>query len=111
MIDAIEVVYLYVPDVAAAVAFYERALGLSFEQFDEHWAETRVGGTRFAFHLGERAEPGTAIFDFRVDDIDESVALLRDRGIDVGEITRVPHGSFAQFRDLNGYRVELFQPA
>jgi catechol 2,3-dioxygenase-like lactoylglutathione lyase family enzyme len=44
-------VILYVPDVAAAVAFYERAFGLScrFSHESGDYAEMETGGTALAF--------------------------------------------------------------
>lgn len=48
-------VILYVPDVAASVAFYEEAFGLQRAMVTEDCAELETGGTRLAFVSEELA--------------------------------------------------------
>jgi lactoylglutathione lyase len=110
LVSRINVVYLYVRDLDRSVAFYRDVLGLPIEKADEHWADARLDGLRFALHTGERVEPGTVWIDFEVDDVDAAAEHLRAAGVEVGEINREPYGSFCDFVDPDGYRLELFQP-
>jgi predicted enzyme related to lactoylglutathione lyase len=66
MVRGIDIVYLYVADLGRAIAFYERAFGLSFMTHGDDWAAcTLADGTRFGFHLAHDGEapqtPGTVI--------------------------------------------------
>ena len=108
---AIEVVWHYVRDIGATIAWYERVFGLVFRRFDDDWAETTIGDVRFAFHRGDDVRPGTSIVDFRVDNLEAAAATIRERGGEVGDIVRLPHGSYAAVTDPDGYRIELFQRA
>jgi len=115
LVKGLSVVYLYVRDIGRSVAFYRDTLGIEFDVSDG-WAETRFpGGTRFALHGVHEGLPepqnGTIHVDFGVDDIDAAAARLRAAGVQVGEIFRQPYGSHCSFVDLDGYELELFQPA
>jgi predicted enzyme related to lactoylglutathione lyase len=111
VIARINVVYLYVRDMERSRAFYRDVLGIPLEG-DEHWAEaTFIDGVRFAIHEAHgEVTPGTVNVDFEVADIDAAAQQLRDAGVDVGQIVREPFGCFAEFKDPDGYTLELFQP-
>jgi len=111
VISRINVVFLYVSDMRRSAAFYRDVLGLPLEG-DEHWAEaTFSDGVRFALHEAHgEVSPGTAVVDLEVADIDAAVARLREAGIEVGAVARKDFGCFADFRDPDGYRLQLFQP-
>lgn len=107
------VVWLYVRDVARSAAFYGEVLGVPVEGDDE-WAEGRFpDGTRFGLHRatnGEPRTPNTVVVDFEVEDIDRAVAGLRAAGVRTGEISREPYGSSCEFVDPDGYRLNVYQP-
>lgn len=113
----INVVWLYVRDLARSVAFYNEKLGIPIQPHphDPHWAEYRFPeGGRLALHeiSGDgKVQPGTVHFDLQVPDIDAAVATLRQRGVECGEIDRQPWGSACELRDPDGYRIGLFQPS
>jgi predicted enzyme related to lactoylglutathione lyase len=111
VISRINVVYLYVRDMQRSTAFYRDVLGIPL-QGDADWAEaTFHDGVRFALHQADGdVSPGTINVDFEVADIDDAVGTLRAAGVEVGEITRKPFGCFAEFKDPDGYALELFQP-
>ena len=112
LVSRINVVYLYVRDVARSLAFYRDVLGIPLEG-DEHWAEaTTANGVRFALHAAEtdvELGSGTLRVDFEVADIEEAAARLRAAGVETGEIERDDWGAACEFVDPDGYRLHLFE--
>jgi lactoylglutathione lyase len=108
----IEVVYLYVTDLERSLGFYRDLLRIPLEQTEPHWAEARLGDTRFALHLAHEGRmpnlPNTIRISLRVDDLDGAVERLRREGVECGEIMRESWGSLAEVRDPDGYEVGLF---
>lgn len=52
------------------------------------------------------------MFNFRVDDLDMLLEQLRKEGVEVvSDIREYSYGRFAQIVDLEGNRVELWEPA
>jgi len=121
---ALAYVIVYVPDVAAAVAFYARALGVSarFVHPSGHYAELETGATALAF-AHEDFTPSREAFErnrpdrkaagaevaFVVDDVSAAFARALDGGAAaVVAPTVKPWGqTVAYLRDLNGFLVEL----
>ncbi len=113
-VRGIELVYLYVSDVARSIAFYENGLGLAFTRYGNDWAEcTLPDGVRFGFHLahdGARPQPpGSVIVDLRVGDLAAASARLAAAGARVDEPQEAPTGRFVTFLDPDGHRVQVFQ--
>jgi len=118
-------VILYVPDVASAVEFYERAFGLSRRFVDEsgQYAEMETGATALAFageafvsatcHTFRRSrpdqDPAAAEVAFVADDVNAAF----EKAIAAGAVSYVlPHRkpwgqTVAYVRDANGFLVEL----
>jgi lactoylglutathione lyase len=113
LVTRIDVVYLYVQDLDRSLVFYRDVLGIPLEQADEHWAEAKLDGLRFALHTAEaeKVRPGSVWLDFHVDDVEAAAERLRDAGVDVGEVQREEYGTFVEFVDPDGYRLELFTSA
>jgi glyoxylase I family protein len=111
VISRINVVYLYVRDLERSTAFYRDVLGIPLEG-DGDWVEaTFPDGVRFALHQARgEVSPGTINVDFEVADIDDAVATLTEAGVEVGAVAREAFGCFAEFKDPDGYVLELFQP-
>lgn len=119
-------VILYVPDVAAAVAFYERAFGLArrFVHESGTYAEMETGGTALAFAsealvqtLGTvPSRPGERPAAFEVglvtDDVPAAVMRATEAGAAlVRDPETKPWGQIVAYvRDLNGVLVELCTP-
>ena len=118
-------VILYVPDVAAAVEFYERAFGVTRRFLHEsgQYAEMETGATALAF-VGEAfisetchtfrlnrpdQEPAGAEIAFVADDVSAAFA----KAVGEGAVSYVaPHQkpwgqTVAYVRDANGFLVEL----
>lgn len=79
-----------VSDLEAAIGFYESTLGLKqverhdFEGFPE--ARFEAGdGTLNAYQSGYAGQAGHTLAGFRVDDLDATMAELRERGVNFEE--------------------------
>lgn len=117
-------VIVYVPAVAAAVAFYARAFGVSarFVHPSGQYAELETGATALAF-ANEEFTPSREVFErnrphgkaagaevaFVVDDVPAAFARALDEGATAAvEPSVKPRGqTVAYLRDLNGFLVEL----
>jgi catechol 2,3-dioxygenase-like lactoylglutathione lyase family enzyme len=108
-------VQLNVPDVVAAVAFYE-SLGMR-RRADR--PDLGIGGAWLdvgaqQIHLIEAPVPGDLgqHFALEVDDLEATIASLRIRGLDVGEPAALGPGLPRQtsIHDPAGNRIELREP-
>jgi predicted enzyme related to lactoylglutathione lyase len=76
-----------VSDVEAAVGFYGDMLGLELKERRSDLPENReaefeaAGGTLLAYESVGAGQSRHTVAGFRVDDIDEAVATLRERGV------------------------------
>lgn len=117
-------VIVYVPDVEATLAFYERAFGVERRFLHEsgQYGELATGSTALAFaeenltttgHVFERNRPAGkaagAEVAFVVDDVGAAFARALAAGASaVAEPAEKPWGqTLAYVRDLNGFLVEL----
>ncbi len=112
---AVHHVSINVDDVDAALAFYTEVLGLRPRTdrpdfgFGGAWLD--AGGQQV--HLLEAKAPASLgqHFALLVDDLDGTVADLRERGVEVSDPTRVGPGRQAFLTDPSGNLVELHQVA
>jgi lactoylglutathione lyase len=121
-------VILYVKDVSASLAFYEKAFGLSRRFFHDDngkaYGELETGAARLAFasielaseHLKREvvpASPHKAPLGFEIALVTANVPELYAQAVNagatsLGEPTTKPWGqTVAYLRDNNGYLVEL----
>jgi lactoylglutathione lyase len=120
---------IYVPDVEAAVSFYERTFGLKRRMVAEtgEYGELETGETALAFAADFLAEknfpegyrkntPGGLPPGFEVALVTEDVATAFDKAVAAGaeQISKPetkPWGqTVAYVRDLNGVPVEICSP-
>lgn len=119
---------LYVPDVAAALDFYERAFGLTRRFLHESgtYGELETGATALAFASEAQGEgQGVSFRPLRAQEAAPGIEIALatpdveaafDRAVNAGaaptqKATRKPWGqTVAYVRDLNGVLVELCTP-
>lgn len=102
-----------VSDLARAVEFYEKVLGLSKKYQFSSYVGFDCGGVEIGLVLGDVAEnrEGAPCVDFLVQDVDEAHRLLSGRGV---RFLKEPHdtvwgGRIALCADLDGNLMQLVQ--
>ncbi|HEY4201211.1 MAG TPA: VOC family protein [Devosiaceae bacterium] len=123
-LDAIEVVTLFVDDIAAAKAFYQKVFAPEIVYADEVSAVLKFSGAMVNLLQGTQApmlvEPATAVtpkagvgmlLTIRVDDVDAVHAELGRRGVRFlnGPIDRPWGRRTAAFADPSGHVWEIAQ--
>jgi predicted enzyme related to lactoylglutathione lyase len=113
LVRGLNVVYLYVSEMARSAAFYRDLLGIPLEG-DDDWQEASLGGTRFALHrahegIGELSS-GTVHVNLEVADLAAAEERLRAEGVEVRESMREDWGASARVVDPDGYELSLFEP-
>ena len=110
MIREVAFVAVAVTDFKRARKFYEETLGLSrdSETASESWAEYSIGVVTLGVGAHPAFQPsreGTSVA-FEVDDIDQTIAQLKERGVtfDMDKI-ETPVCWMAVFRDPDGNRL------
>jgi predicted enzyme related to lactoylglutathione lyase len=104
-------------DVAGLRKWYEDKLGLKFsgafeEDGVEKYNEAKIGDGYFSVLWNEWVErdPGSASgIVFEVDNIDDAIADLRKKGVDVEDPYETPVCKIASFKDLEGNKVSFHQ--
>jgi predicted enzyme related to lactoylglutathione lyase len=114
-----EIAYTAYPakDVAQLRAWYEKILGLRFqnpllEDGVEQYNEANVGSGYFSLMTNAwmEREPGSASgIVFEVDDISATIADLRAKGVQVEDPYATPVCKVTSFSDLEGNKVTLHQ--
>ena len=110
--------FLGTSDSAAARAFYEGVLGLTFVSEHEHLIDFEAGGARVRLQKTDKVTPpfGTAL-GWRVKDLKGTVRALTAKGVDfergalphddLGIWSPVPGQGVAWFLDPDGNRLSL----
>jgi catechol 2,3-dioxygenase-like lactoylglutathione lyase family enzyme len=98
-----------VAELEPAVDWYERFLGAPPDMApndEERTWQLTDGGWIYVVEDAERA--GSGLTTLMVDDLDERVERLRERGIETGEIERLNEGTrVLQVTDPDGNRLQL----
>ena len=114
-------VFFKTRDKAATLEWYRRHLGIDVLDFGYafRWRTTHgdpsSGYTVWAPFAADTAyfEPSREpiMVNFRVDGIEELIARLRAEGVQVvGDIVSEPNGKFGWIIDLDGRKIELWEP-
>ncbi|MEM7443512.1 MAG: VOC family protein [Pseudomonadota bacterium] len=113
-------------DIKATAEWYERCLGVETQTWDGgcfsefKWRELddpdKTAYTVWSpfNQKTEYFDPGGADFmiNYRVDDLDAVLEHLKAQGVEiVGDTTEEPYGRFAWIIDIDGRKVELWEPA
>lgn len=109
-------VFFKAKDPKALAAWYEKHLGLPFDGNTYAVIADEAGG-KASFALfpedTDHFKPSDKPFslNFRVDDLQALVAVLKEEGVDVSDkIEEHPYGKFGWLIDPEGNRVELWEP-
>lgn len=111
-------IFLYVRDLAASRAFFERRLGLEPVESDDGAAKYEAGrvllglnrAADFGIELPEHLDETVQIV-FHVDDLDAARAGLEARGVRVGPPLRYEIGGTCDLHDLDGHLLLLYEPS
>src|SRR5438067_13015044 len=113
MFDRLDFIYLPSRDVAADVEHFSGGLAaevvFAIEAFGTRVAMVRLAPDPppllFAGHL-----PGDQpVLVYRVDDLDQAVAELRDRQVNLGAEFEIPHGRGAEITNPGPQRVAVYE--
>ena len=107
---------IFVQDLAKSILFYRDVLGLPLLRNDEDFAHFDAGdgallelfsGGR-AHHAPKKADQQSIRFGLRVDDLDEAIAELQERGVGFPEgVGEFEGGRWAHFTDPEGNGLEI----
>ncbi len=117
----------YVRDVLASVEFYVDKLGFVCHHYYDHisggsvvkwvydeppiYAEMRAGDQKFALHLASKPDSlmvgGTRHY-FSVSDVREHHRLVRQRGVDAGDLVERPWMNMFRVLDPDGHELYIF---
>ena len=104
----------YSSDADALRAFFREKLRLPATDVGGGWLIFDLPEADLGVHPTENGEPpsGTADLSFYCDDIQQTVAELRSRGVEfAGEVEDHGYGLVTHFKAPGGLTVQLYQPA
>ena len=105
-------IILFVPDVGAAVTEYTEKLGFRklFGDDDNFTAVSTGDGPWIGLHRSETGQSGEPVIPyFRVSNIQDVMAALKDQGVKVGNFHEVPTGQIATAWDSGGNPLRLYE--
>jgi lactoylglutathione lyase len=102
----IELAYIikFVTDMDKSIKFYRDILGLRIKMQSDKWTEFDTGATILALHLTtEKKIAGNIQLGFSTKNIDEAIAELRSKNVEIPSEPRSLHGvKLAEFIDGDG---------
>ena len=107
-------IIVLVTDMRKSIDFYHGLIGLPLKQQSSEWTEFFDGGTILALHPMKRkgrikASP-TILVGFMVNDLDNSVKLLKEKGVKFfKEPRQEPFGKHAIFEDPDEHLISIVQ--
>jgi hypothetical protein len=113
MFDRLDFVYLPSRDVAADVTHFTRGLSaelvFAIEAFGTRVAMVRLEPDPPALLLAEHLEGDQPVLVYRVDDLDQAIAELHDRGVELALRFEIPHGPGAELTNPGPQRIALYE--
>ena len=104
---------LPVRDRGAAIEFYERLLGMPPAMLpNDDEAAWQVTDSGWLYVVRDSEKAGGTVVTLLVDDLDEHLAALAERGVETGPVREIP-GEVRSIwvTDPDGNRIQLGQPA
>lgn len=118
-IKSMDLAWMVVKDVKAAIKFYTEVVGLKVREFNEDfgWAELIGKDEKFALGLAQDSDdspihPGhNAVITLTVEDIEKSKNELHKKGVKfIGEILEIPgHVKMLLCQDIDGNNFQVVQ--
>jgi hypothetical protein len=100
-------------DVAADVEHFTRGLGaelvFAIEAFGTRVAMVRLAPDPPPLLLAGHLQGDQPVLVYRVEDLDQTLARLRDRGVDLGVKFEIPHGPGAEITNPGPQRLALYE--
>lgn len=93
-------------DSQALKDWYQTHLGLDMTDYGTGFIE----GEQLCVVSFKRGDKPAPYLNFRVDNLSDMIAYLRDKAEITAEIEQYPYGKFAQIRDPFGNFIELWEP-
>jgi len=113
MFDRLDFVYLPSRDVAADLEHFTHGLGaelvFAIEAFGTRVAMVRLAPAPPPLLLAGHLQGDQPVLVFRVENLDRSVAELRDRDVELGIQFEIPHGRGAEITNPGPQRVALYE--
>ncbi len=113
------IINIQVHDLDRAINFYKEILGLTLIHRENDWASFQAFGAEIHLYLHGGTEYGV---EFRVNNIDEQVEILKSKGIKFftnpnqknlikisGDIMEFPWGKAAYFNDSEGNDLAIVE--
>jgi hypothetical protein len=111
--DRLDFVYLPSRDVAADVLHFTAGLGgelvFAIERFGTRVAMVALTADGPRLLLAEHLEGDSPILVFRVDSLDAAIAVLEERGVELGSRFEMPYGHGVGVPSPGPQRVALYE--
>lgn len=100
-------------------AWYENTLGLKVNDYGVGFEFIKPNNQKGHLQLGTfdkdttyfGSEKQQAMLNFRVDNLTDFIPLLKERNVTIlNELEDFPYGKFIHIEDLDGNRIELWEP-
>jgi catechol 2,3-dioxygenase-like lactoylglutathione lyase family enzyme len=104
MFSKLFTVAVMVSEAKKSAKWYEEKLGFETSNKDDHWVVARLKGADWMLHLCEgKLEPGNTGIGFYSDDVQQTVATLKKKGVVFGQdYVKTDWGGNASFKDPDG---------
>jgi catechol 2,3-dioxygenase-like lactoylglutathione lyase family enzyme len=107
--------WLYSKDTSKSIQFYRDVLGFQVVETFPDGALLQGGGILLGIHREEgdnKSHPGGTLLVLHTNNIKGSFEELDRKGVRFlkPEILKAPYGQVADFRDPDGYLLEIWQP-
>ncbi len=113
MFDRLDFVYLPSRDVAADLNHFAHGLGaevvFAIEAFGTRVAMVRLAPGPPPLLFAEHLRGDQPVLVYRVEDLDEAVAELRHRHVELGVAFEIPHGRGVEITNPGPQRVAVYE--
>lgn len=113
MLDQLDFVYLPSRDAAADVEYFTTGLGgelvFAIEAFETRVAMVRLTTGAPAVLLAQHLEGDQPVLVYRVENLEQAVDELQERGVTIAARFDIPHGPGAELRNPGPQRIAIYE--